>query len=129
MSLKIRLARAGAKKRPFYRIVVADARSPRDGRFIERIGNYNPMMPKDDQERLKLDLEKVQGLAGQGRAADRPRVALPRRGRRHEARGAQQPGEGEAGEEGAGARGRGRRGAAGAPAEGAAAPGELHRAC
>ena len=52
MSLKIRLARAGAKKRPFYKIVVADSRSPRDGRFIERIGSYNPMLPQENEQRL-----------------------------------------------------------------------------
>ncbi|MCH9000348.1 MAG: 30S ribosomal protein S16 [Proteobacteria bacterium] len=55
MSLRIRLARGGAKKRPFYRIVVADSRSPRDGRFIEKIGQYNPMVPRDHPERLRLD--------------------------------------------------------------------------
>ncbi len=55
MSLRIRLARGGAKKRPFYRIVVADSRSPRDGRYIEKIGSYNPMVPKDHPERIKLD--------------------------------------------------------------------------
>lgn len=55
MSLRIRLARGGAKKRPFYRIVIADSRSPRDGRFIEKIGSYNPMVPKDHPDRLKLD--------------------------------------------------------------------------
>ena len=60
MSLRIRLTRAGAKKRPFYRIVVADSRSPRDGRFIERLGYFNPLLPKEKTERLKLDLEKVQ---------------------------------------------------------------------
>src|SRR6204780_5545496 len=59
MSLKIRLARAGTKKRPFYHIVIADSRSPRDGRFIERLGYFNPLLPKDKTERLKLDLEKV----------------------------------------------------------------------
>lgn len=59
MALKIRLARGGAKKRPFYRIVVADARSPRDGRFIEKIGTYNPLLPTDHAERLKLDQEAV----------------------------------------------------------------------
>lgn len=59
MSLKIRLARAGAKKRPFYRIVVADSRSPRDGRFIERIGSYNPLLPKDHGERVVLNTERV----------------------------------------------------------------------
>ncbi len=55
MSLRIRLARGGAKKRPFYRVVVADSRSPRDGRFIEKIGYYNPMVPRDHPERLRLD--------------------------------------------------------------------------
>jgi len=59
MSLKIRLSRGGAKKRPFYRIVVADSRSPRDGRFIERIGSYNPMVAKDHPERLVLDTERA----------------------------------------------------------------------
>ena len=60
MSLKIRLARAGTKKRPVYHIVVADSRSPRDGRFIERLGYFNPLLPKDKTERLKFDLEKTQ---------------------------------------------------------------------
>ncbi len=55
MALKIRLARGGAKKRPYYRIVVAESSSPRDGRFVERIGSYNPMVPKDHPERLTLD--------------------------------------------------------------------------
>ena len=91
MSLKIRLARAGTKKRPVYHIVIADSRSPRDGRFIERLGYFNPLLPKEKTERLKLDLEKCQGLARQGRAADRPGRALPRRGRREDAREAQQP--------------------------------------
>jgi len=59
MSLRIRLARGGAKKRPFYRIVVADSRSPRDGRFIEKIGTYNPMVPRDHPERLKFDEERA----------------------------------------------------------------------
>ncbi len=59
MSLVIRMARAGTKKRPFYHIVVADSRSPRDGRFIERIGYFNPLLPKEKTERLKLDLEKA----------------------------------------------------------------------
>ena len=59
MSLRIRLARGGAKKRPFYRIVVADSRSPRDGRFIEKIGTYNPMVPKDHPERLSLNEERA----------------------------------------------------------------------
>src|SRR3546814_19064618 len=59
MSLKIRLSRGGAKKRPYYRIVVADSRSPRDGRFIERIGASNPMVPQDHPERLVLDVERA----------------------------------------------------------------------
>jgi len=59
MSLVIRMARAGTKKRPFYHIVLADSRSPRDGRFIERLGYFNPLLPKDKEERLKLDLDKV----------------------------------------------------------------------
>jgi len=66
MSLKIRLTRGGAKKRPYYRIVVADARSPRDGRFIEKIGSYDPMKPKDSAERVVLDLEKVQAWLAKG---------------------------------------------------------------
>jgi small subunit ribosomal protein S16 len=60
MSLVIRLARAGTKKRPVYHVVVADSRSPRDGRFIERLGYFNPLLPKEKTERLKLDLDKVQ---------------------------------------------------------------------
>jgi small subunit ribosomal protein S16 len=60
MALKIRLARGGSKKRPFYRIVVADATAPRDGKFIEKIGTYNPILPKDRAaERLTLDLERA----------------------------------------------------------------------
>lgn len=59
MALKIRMARGGAKKRPFYRVVVADSRSPRDGRFIEKIGTHNPMVAKDHPDRLHLDLERA----------------------------------------------------------------------
>ena len=59
MSLKIRLSRGGAKKRPFYSIVIADARSPRDGRFIERVGTYNPMVERDHPERLVLKTERL----------------------------------------------------------------------
>jgi small subunit ribosomal protein S16 len=59
MALKIRLARAGAKKRPFYKIVVADSRSPRDGRFIERIGSYDPMLPQDSEKRLVVVEERA----------------------------------------------------------------------
>ena len=66
MSLKIRLARAGTKKRPFYHIVIADSRSPRDGRFIERLGHFNPLLPKEQTERLKLDLEKVKTWMAKG---------------------------------------------------------------
>ena len=67
MSLKIRLARAGSKKRPFYHVVVADSRSPRDGRFIERLGFFSPLTPKEQKEhRLKLDLDKVKGWMAKG---------------------------------------------------------------
>ncbi|MCG8440761.1 MAG: 30S ribosomal protein S16 [Caulobacterales bacterium] len=59
MSLKIRLSRGGAKKRPYYRIVVADSRSPRDGRFIERIGSWNPLLPRDSADRVKIDAAKA----------------------------------------------------------------------
>jgi small subunit ribosomal protein S16 len=60
MSLKIRLTRAGAKRRPFYRIVVADSRFPRDGRFIEIVGTWNPILPKNDPNRVKLEVERIQ---------------------------------------------------------------------
>ena len=59
MSLAIRLSRGGAKKRPYYKIVVTNSRSPRDGRFIERIGSYNPLLAKDSPERVKLDVERA----------------------------------------------------------------------
>jgi len=59
MALKIRLARGGAKKRPFYRIVVSDSRAPRDGRFIEKIGTYNPLLAKDRDDRVQLDGERA----------------------------------------------------------------------
>jgi len=59
MALKIRLARGGAKKRPFYRIVVAEASAPRDGRYVERVGTYNPMVPKDHEQRLTLNSERI----------------------------------------------------------------------
>jgi small subunit ribosomal protein S16 len=58
MSVVIRLARAGTKKRPVYHVVVADSRFPRDGRFIERLGHFNPLLPKDNEARLKLDMDK-----------------------------------------------------------------------
>jgi small subunit ribosomal protein S16 len=66
MSLKIRLARGGAKKRPFYSIVVADARSPRDGRFIEKLGTYNPMLEKGHAERVTLKEERIRHWLGVG---------------------------------------------------------------
>ena len=66
MSLRIRLARGGAKKRPFYRIVVADSRMPRDGRFIERVGSYNPMLPKNHPDRIVLKEERVRHWLGVG---------------------------------------------------------------
>ena len=66
MSLKIRLARGGAKKRPFYSIVVADARSPRDGRFIEKLGTYNPMLERSHAERLTLKEERIRHWLGVG---------------------------------------------------------------
>jgi len=65
MALKIRLARAGSKKRPYYHIVIADVRSPRDGRFIEQVGSWNPMLPKDG-ERVKLDEDRIKHWMGQG---------------------------------------------------------------
>ncbi len=66
MSVKIRLARGGAKKRPHYQIVIADSHSPRDGRFIERIGRFDPMKPKDHAERVVLDLEKAAAWLAKG---------------------------------------------------------------
>lgn len=66
MSLKIRLTRGGAKKRPYYRIVVADSRSPRDGRFIDKVGSYDPMKPKGDENRVTLDVEKIKTWLGKG---------------------------------------------------------------
>ena len=66
MALKIRLARGGAKKRPFYRIVVAEASAPRDGRYVERVGTYNPMVPKDHDQRLTLKAERITYWLGQG---------------------------------------------------------------
>ena len=72
MALKIRLARAGTKKRPFYHIVVADARSPRDGRFIEKLGTYNPLLNKDAENRVVLNTERAQHWLSVGaQATDR----------------------------------------------------------
>lgn len=75
MALKIRLARAGAKKRPFYRIVIADSRSPRDGRFIEKVGTYDPMLPQDHERRLVMQEERIRYWLGVG-AQPTERVAL-----------------------------------------------------
>jgi small subunit ribosomal protein S16 len=66
MPVVIRMARAGTKKRPFYHIVAADSRAPRDGRFIERLGYFNPLLPKDKEDRLKLDLDKVKDWMKKG---------------------------------------------------------------
>jgi len=66
MSLKIRLTRSGAKKRPYYRIVIADSRSPRDGKFIERVGTYNPMVPQDHPERILLKEDRIKYWMGVG---------------------------------------------------------------
>ncbi|WP_037293778.1 30S ribosomal protein S16 [Roseobacter sp. CCS2] len=66
MAMKIRLARGGSKKRPFYAIVAADSRMPRDGRFIEKLGTYNPMLPKDSEERVKMNMERIKYWLGEG---------------------------------------------------------------
>lgn len=74
MSLKIRLSRWGAKKRPYYRVVIADSRSPRDGKFLDRVGSWDPMQPKDSGERVKLDLDKIKEWMAKG-ATPTDRVA------------------------------------------------------
>ena len=66
MSLKIRLARGGSKKRPYYQIVIADARSPRDGRFLEKVGSWNPMLGKDNEKRVELNGERIQEWLAKG---------------------------------------------------------------
>ena len=66
MAMKIRLARGGSKKRPFYRIVAADSRMPRDGRYIERLGTYNPLLPKNSDERVKMNVERIQYWLSEG---------------------------------------------------------------
>jgi len=66
MAVKIRLARGGAKKRPYYRIVVADVRSPRDGRYIEKVGTHNPLLPKDHEDRVRLVEDRIIYWLGQG---------------------------------------------------------------
>ncbi|MBL4603314.1 MAG: 30S ribosomal protein S16 [Emcibacteraceae bacterium] len=66
MAVKIRLARGGAKKRPYYRVVVADGRAPRDGKYIEKVGTHNPLLPKDHEDRIKLNVERIEYWLGQG---------------------------------------------------------------
>ena len=66
MAMKIRLARGGSKKRPHYAIVATDSRMPRDGRFIEKLGTYNPLLPKDSEDRVKMDMDRVQHWLGLG---------------------------------------------------------------
>ena len=66
MAMKIRLARGGSKKRPHYAIVAADSRMPRDGRFIEKLGTYNPLLPKDSEDRVKMDVDKVKAWLDKG---------------------------------------------------------------
>ena len=66
MAMKIRLARGGSNKRPYYSIVAADSRMPRDGRFIEKLGTYAPLLPKDSEERVKMNMERVQHWLSQG---------------------------------------------------------------
>lgn len=66
MAVKIRLARGGAKKRPHYAIVIADSRMPRDGRYLEKVGTYNPLLAKDSEDRVRLDVERVQHWLDQG---------------------------------------------------------------
>ena len=81
MPVRIRLSRSGAKKRPFYRIVVADSRRALDGKFIERIGTYNPMLPKDHPERIKIDTEKAKEWIQKGaQPSDRVHLFLYKAG-------------------------------------------------
>ena len=75
MALKMRLSRGGRKKAPFYRIVVADARAPRDGRYVERLGTYNPLLAKEDENRVTMDTEKVKAWLEKG-AQPSERVAI-----------------------------------------------------
>jgi small subunit ribosomal protein S16 len=75
MSLKIRLSRGGTKKRPYYRVVIAESRMPRDGRFIEKVGIYDPMLPQESPERMKLDVERIKHWLSKG-AQPTERVTL-----------------------------------------------------
>jgi small subunit ribosomal protein S16 len=87
MAMKIRLARGGSKKRPHYAIVAADSRMPRDGRFIEKLGTYNPLLPKDSEDRIKMDVERVQHWLSQGaQPTDRISRMLEAAGRSDEER-------------------------------------------
>jgi small subunit ribosomal protein S16 len=122
MAVKIRLARGGAKKRPFYRIVVADERAPRDGRFIEKVGTYNPLLPADSGQRVSLDVERIQHWLSHGaQPTDRVARFLDQAGiSKREARNNPQKAEpGTKAKERAEAR-RQKEEAANAPAEGAA---------
>ena len=105
MSVKIRLSRGGAKKRPYYYIVVANTTSPRDGRYIEQIGTFNPMLQEGRRRPRQARPRALQALARRRRPADRPRRAPARCRRPDEAHGVEQPREGEAEEEAPGARG------------------------
>ena len=86
MSVKIRLARGGSKKRPFYRIVAADTRMPRDGRFLEKLGTYNPLLPKDDENRVNMNVDRVMELIALGaKPTDRVARFLEAAGKRDKA--------------------------------------------
>jgi small subunit ribosomal protein S16 len=110
MPVVIRLARAGTKKRPVYHVVAADSRFPRDGRFIERLGHFNPLLPKDNEGRLKLDVDKVKAWLAKGarpsdrvmrfldaagvakrKARNNPVKAVPRKERKAQAEAAAKP--------------------------------------
>ena len=83
MSVRIRLARGGTKKRPFYRIVATDKRSPRDGRFLEKLGSYNPLLPKDNENRVVLREDRVRHWLAAGASSVRPGLPISRRRRHH----------------------------------------------
>ena len=122
MAMKIRLARGGSKKRPFYSIVASDSRMPRDGRFLEKLGTYNPLLAKDSEDRIKMDIERVQYWLSQGaQPTDRVARFLEAAGARPKAERANlKKGEpGKASKERAEKRAA-REAAANAPAEGAA---------
>jgi len=111
MPVVLRMARAGTKKRPIYHIVAADSRAPRDGRFIERLGYFNPLLPKDNKDRLKLDMDKVKSWLAKGaqpsdrimrfldaagvrkrEARNNPEKAIPRKERKAQAEAAAKAG-------------------------------------